>query len=55
VVIAAGEVLDAEDAEASSGDGALAAATEEIGRLQAENAQLRVSLATTTRTIRSGW
>jgi len=44
-VIAAGEVLDAEDAEALSGGGALAAAMEEIGRLQAENAQLRVSLA----------
>ena len=45
MVIAAGEVLDAEDAEALSGGGALAAAMEEIGRLQAENAQLRVSLA----------
>ena len=45
VVIAAGVVLDAEDAEASSGDSALAAALEKIGRLQAENAELRVSLA----------
>jgi len=45
VVIAAGVVLDAEGAEASSGDGALAAALEKIGRLQAENAELRVSLA----------
>ena len=38
-------VLDAEGAEAPSGDGALAAALERIGRLQAENAELRVSLA----------
>ena len=38
-------VLDAEGAEASSGGGALAAALEKIGRLQAENAELRVSLA----------
>ena len=38
-------VLDAEGAEAPSGDGALAAALEKIGRLQAENAELRVSLA----------
>ena len=45
VVIAAGTVLDAEGAEASSGDGALAVALEEIGRLRAENAELRVSLA----------
>ncbi len=45
VVVAAGVVLDAEGAEASSGDGALAAALEKIGRLQAENAELRVSLA----------
>ena len=45
MVIAAGVVLDAEDAEAASGDGVLAAALEKIGRLQAENAELRVSLA----------
>jgi hypothetical protein len=45
VVAAAGVVLDAEGAEAPSGDGALAAALEKIGRLQAENAELRVSLA----------
>ncbi|HXZ70160.1 MAG TPA: hypothetical protein VEH31_04705, partial [Streptosporangiaceae bacterium] len=45
MVVAAGAVLDAEGAEASSGDGALAAALEEIGRLRAENAELRVSLA----------
>jgi transposase len=45
VVVAAGVVLDAEGAEAPSGDGALAAALEKIGRLQAENAELRVSLA----------
>ena len=38
-------VLDAEGAEALSGDSALAAALEEIGRLRAENAELRVSLA----------
>ena len=38
-------VLDAEGAEAPSGDGALAAALEKIGRLRAENAELRVSLA----------
>ncbi len=44
-MVAAGVVLDAEGAEASSGDGALAAALEEIGRLRAENAELRVSLA----------
>ena len=45
MVTAAGVVLDAEGAEAPSGDGALAAALERIGRLQAENAELRVSLA----------
>ena len=45
MVVAAGVVLDAEGAEAPSGDGALAAALEKIGRLQAENAELRVSLA----------
>ena len=45
VAVAAGAVLDAEDAEALSGDSALAAALEEIGRLRAENAELRVSLA----------
>jgi hypothetical protein len=45
VAVAAGVVLDAEGAEALSGDSALAAALEEIGRLQAENAGLRVSLA----------
>ena len=38
-------VLGAESAEAWPGNGALAAALEEIGRLQAENAELRVSLA----------
>jgi transposase len=42
VVVAAGVVVDAEEL---SGDGALAAALEKIGRLQAENAELRVSLA----------
>jgi transposase len=45
VVVAAGVVLGAESAEAWPGNGALAAALEEIGRLQAENAELRVSLA----------
>jgi transposase len=45
VVVAAGVVVDAEDAEELSGDSALAAALEKIGRLQAENAELRVSLA----------
>ena len=45
MAVAAGVVLDAEGAEASSGDGVLAAALEKIGRLQAENAELRVSLA----------
>ena len=45
MAVAAGAVLDAEDAEALSGDSALAAALEEIGRLRAENAELRVSLA----------
>jgi transposase len=45
VAVAAGVVLDAEGAEALSGDSALAAALEEIGRLRAENAELRVSLA----------
>ena len=38
-------VLDAEGAEALSGDSALAAALDRIGQLQAENAELRVSLA----------
>jgi hypothetical protein len=38
-------VLDAEGAEALSGDVALAAVLEENGRLRAENAELRVSLA----------
>ena len=38
-------VLGAESAEAWPGNGALAAALEEIRRLQAENAELRVSLA----------
>jgi transposase len=45
VVVAAGVVVDAEDAEELSVDSALAAALEKIGRLQAENAELRVSLA----------
>jgi transposase len=45
VAVAAGVVLDAEGAEALSGDSALAAALERIGQLQAENAELRVSLA----------
>lgn len=45
MVVAAAVFLDAEDAEELSGDGALAAALEKIGRLQAENAELRVSLA----------
>jgi transposase len=45
VVVAAGVVLDAEGSEAPSGDSALAAALEVIGRLRAENAELRVSLA----------
>ena len=38
-------VWDAEGAEALSGDSALAAALDRIGQLQAENAELRVSLA----------
>jgi hypothetical protein len=45
VAVASGVVLDAEGAEALSGDSALAAALEEIARLRAENAALRVSLA----------
>jgi transposase len=45
VAVAAGVVPDAEGAEALSGDGALAAALDEVGRLRAENAELRVSLA----------
>jgi hypothetical protein len=45
VVVAAGVVLDAEGAEALSGDDVLAAVLEENGRLRAENAELRVSLA----------
>jgi transposase len=45
VAVAAGVVLDAEGAEALSGDSALAAALDRIGQLQAENAELRVSLA----------
>jgi hypothetical protein len=45
VAVAAGVVPDAEGAEALSGDSALAAALEKIGRLQAENAELRVWLA----------
>jgi transposase len=45
VAVAAGVVLDAEGAGAPPGDGALAAALEEIGRLRAENAELRVALA----------
>jgi transposase len=45
VAVAAGVVLDAEGAGALPGDGRLAAALEKIGRLQAENAELRVSLA----------
>ena len=45
MVVAAGVVLDAEGAEALSGDDALAAVLEENGRLRAENAELRVSLA----------
>jgi transposase len=45
VTVAAGVIGDAEDAEALSGDSLLAAALEEIGRLRAENAELRVSLA----------
>jgi transposase len=45
VAVAAGVVLDAEGAEALSGDSALAAAVGRIGQLQAENAELRVSLA----------
>ena len=38
-------VLDAEGAEALSGDSALAAALDRIGQLQAENAELQMSLA----------
>ena len=45
MVVATGVVLNAEDTEKLSGDGGLAAALEKIGRLQAENAELRVSLA----------
>jgi transposase len=45
VAVAAGVVLDAEGAEALSGDSALAAALDRIGQLQAENAELRMSLA----------
>jgi hypothetical protein len=45
VVVATGVVLDAEGAEALSGDDVLAAVLEENGRLRAENAELRVSLA----------
>jgi transposase len=45
VAVAAGVVLDAEGAQALSGDSALAAALDRIGQLQAENAELRVSLA----------
>ena len=45
MVVAAGVVLDAEGAEALSGNDALAAVLEENGRLRAENAELRVSLA----------
>ncbi len=44
VAAAAGVVLDAEGAEAPSGNG-LAAALEENARLRAENAELRVALA----------
>jgi hypothetical protein len=44
VSVAAGVVLDAQGAEAPFGDG-LAAALEEIARLRAENAELRVTLA----------
>jgi hypothetical protein len=45
VAVAAGVVGDAEGAEAPAGDSTLAAALERIGQLQAENAELRVSLA----------
>jgi transposase len=45
VAVAAGVVPDAEGAEALSVDGALAAALDEAGRLRAENAGLRASLA----------
>jgi transposase len=45
VAVVAGVVPDAEGAEALSADGALAAALEEVGRLRAENAELRASLA----------
>ena len=45
MVVAAGVVLDAEGAEALSGDDVLAAVLEENRRLRAENAELRVSLA----------
>jgi transposase len=44
VAVAAGVVLDAEDAEAPSGNG-LAAALRENARLRAENAELRAALA----------
>ena len=44
MAVAAGVVLDAEGAEAPSGNG-LAAALQENGRLRAENAELRVALA----------
>jgi transposase len=44
VAVGAGVALDAEGAEAPSGDG-LAAALEENARLRAENAELRVALA----------
>jgi transposase len=45
VTVAAGVVLDAGGAEALSADSALAVALEENGRLRAENAELRASLA----------
>jgi hypothetical protein len=48
VAVAAGVVPDAAGAEGLSGDSALAAALERIGRLQAENAELRACTPSTT-------